>query len=98
MNNKVDFYVEFEEPVSFGSKGWYVGSVNLIDDDSGMYYYLHDDGYVYEGCAAENGHTGWFENEPYAIMALVKYIRNNIAEDTDTELTNNIESQTMDFR
>lgn len=93
MNNEVDFYVEFEEPVVMGSMGWYIGSFNLIDDDSGMYYYLHDDGCVYEGCAAENGHTGWFANEPDAIMALAIYIRNNI-----TEVTNNIESQTMDFK
>ena len=92
MNNKVDFYVEFEEPVSFGSMGWYVGSVKPIVDDTRMYYYLHDDGHAYEGCAAENAHTGWYVNEPDAFMALAKYIRYNI-----TEATNNIESQTMDF-
>ena len=98
MDNEVNFYVEFEEPAVMSPMGWYVGSIDLIDDDSGMYYYLHDDGYVYEGCATENGHTGWFATEPDAIMALAIYIRNNMAEDTNTELTNNIESQTMDFR
>lgn len=89
--------MEFEEPVSFGSMGWYVGSVKPSVDDSDMYYYLHNDGNAYVGCAAEDGHTGWFANEPDAIMALAEYIRNNITEATNTEPTNNIESQTMDF-
>ena len=93
INNKIDFSVKLDEPANFGSLGWYVGSVNQSVDVQGMYYYLHDDGNVYEGCDSHNGHTGWFTSEAAASMALSGYNINN-----GTEPTNNIESRTMDFK
>ena len=87
MKNKIDFPVKLEKPVDFGWMGWYIGSVNQAKEHPGMYYYLHDDGNVYEGCDSYNGHSGWFKNEAAAIIVLTYY-----------NGTENIESQTMDFK
>lgn len=82
--------------------GWYIGSAGAFNDPKNMtYYYLHDDGNLYDYCWNENipATTGWFETKEIAIAAAVKYYtKYGLVYPYGRPVNQQIKSKTMKFK